>query len=181
VGVAWRRHARWAATVWTVDGKAVLAKVGRHGPTVGPSPIAGAPNGVHVTAGADGRAAAEVLVASLPAGRYHLDGEVERDEARTHADPRGARGELRLTSPMPPARTPRRSHRACAPGAAPPSTRALPTRAARALLALVEGPAPAGSVWISTSRDRTRLARCTSAAHQPTESSGKAAKRNEQT
>jgi len=92
------RHAPLGGDVWTVDGKAVLAKWRRHGPTVGPSPIAGAPNGVHVTAGADGRAAAEVLVASLPAGRYHLDGEVERDEAR---DARGSSaapaGELRLT------------------------------------------------------------------------------------
>jgi hypothetical protein len=72
---------RWAATVWTVDGRAVLAKWRRRGPAIGPSPIAGAPNGVHLGVVGGGRAAAEVLVANLPAGAFQLDGEIEREGA----------------------------------------------------------------------------------------------------
>jgi hypothetical protein len=70
---------RWAATVWTVDGQAVQAKWRRHGRAVGRSPIAGAPNGVHLTSERDGHASAEILVAALPAGSFHLDGEIERE------------------------------------------------------------------------------------------------------
>jgi len=80
-GARLRADHRWAATVWTIDGQPALAKWRRRGPAAGPSPIAGAPNGVHLTLGRDGRALAEVLVAALPAGAYHLDGEIERDAA----------------------------------------------------------------------------------------------------
>lgn len=90
-----RLEHRWAATVWTVDGQAVLAKWRRRGPAVGPSPIAGAPNGVHLTVGAGGRAAAEVLVTSLPAGSFQLDGEIERERER--ASEASTASALRLT------------------------------------------------------------------------------------
>jgi hypothetical protein len=69
---------RWAATVWIVDGQSRLAKWRRHGDARGPSPVSGAPNGVRLALGSAAEPVeAEVVVASLPAGRYRLEGEVE--------------------------------------------------------------------------------------------------------
>jgi hypothetical protein len=90
-GARLRAAHRWAATVWTIDGQAVLAKWRRQGPAVGPSPITGAPNGVHLDVGADGRASAEVLVAALPPGAFQLDGAIERDASAGSAPAPGLR------------------------------------------------------------------------------------------
>ena len=69
---------RWAATVWLVDGQARLAKWRRHGEARGPSPVSGAPNGVRLAAAsAADPTEAEVVLASLPPGRYRLEGDVE--------------------------------------------------------------------------------------------------------
>jgi 4-amino-4-deoxy-L-arabinose transferase-like glycosyltransferase len=78
-GAGLRARHRWAATVWTVDGKARLAKWRRLGPAVGASPVAGAPNGVRLTLppGAPAVAQAAVESAPLPAGRYELRAAVE--------------------------------------------------------------------------------------------------------
>ena len=69
---------RWAATVWIVDGQPRLAKWRRHGDARGPSPVSGAPNGVRLARGtAADPVEAEVVVTSLPPGRYRLEGDVE--------------------------------------------------------------------------------------------------------
>jgi hypothetical protein len=97
VGASWLTDAgaelrathRWAATVWTIDGKPGLAKWRRHGPARGPSPVAGAPNGVRLTTGDDGRATAEIVLDRLPAGTYQLGGELEGDGPRVAPTPGG--------------------------------------------------------------------------------------------
>jgi 4-amino-4-deoxy-L-arabinose transferase-like glycosyltransferase len=69
---------RWAATVWLVDGQPRLAKWRRHGDARGPSPVSGAPNGVRLALGtAADPTEVEVVLASLPKGRYRLEGDVE--------------------------------------------------------------------------------------------------------
>jgi 4-amino-4-deoxy-L-arabinose transferase-like glycosyltransferase len=69
---------RWAATVWLVDGQARLAKWRRHGDARGPSPVSGAPNGARLALGtAAAPTEAEIVLASLPPGRYRLEGDVE--------------------------------------------------------------------------------------------------------
>jgi hypothetical protein len=69
---------RWAATVWTIDGRPTLAKWRRHGPARGPSPVSGAPNGVRLAlARADAPVEAEIVVAALPPGNYRLRGALE--------------------------------------------------------------------------------------------------------
>ncbi len=69
---------RWAATVWIVDGQSRLAKWRRHGDARGPSPVSGAPNGVRLALGnAPDPIEADVVIASLPPGRYRLEGDVE--------------------------------------------------------------------------------------------------------
>ena len=81
-GARLRAGHRWAATVGTADGQSILAKWKRR-PGGGPSPVAGAPNGVRITipdapAGAGtAEAQAEIEVAPLPAGRYELRARLE--------------------------------------------------------------------------------------------------------
>ena len=69
---------RWAATVWTIDGKPTLAKWRRHGPARGASPVSGAPNGVRLTLARGGAPVeAEIVVDALPPGNYRLQGALE--------------------------------------------------------------------------------------------------------
>jgi hypothetical protein len=85
-GARLRVEHRWAATVWSVLGRPSLAKWRRVGPVRGPSPIAGAPNGVRLTllgGGAAGPVApvvAEIEGATLPAGRYQLRAQADASD-----------------------------------------------------------------------------------------------------
>jgi len=73
-GVRLRAAHRWAVTVISVDGRARYLMWAPEPPLRPSSPVAGAPNGVHLRAGGDGPTRVRVALGggALPAGRYQL-------------------------------------------------------------------------------------------------------------